>query len=258
MAKKDPSVLDVLGAYASKQGKDFAMIFDLWLDWLIDNFSLDNVLAKKGDYAALFEEMQANNEAFHQAFTITATKTAREIECKGWHDAFGSLYEEKVKSGYKAASMGQFFTPPELCTLMADTMAATGGVAMDCACGSGRLLLALHAKIGQPSYYVAGDLDAISCKMCALNMMMHGMFGVVERRNALSMEFFNGYVVNEAMFPIPAYLPSIRRADERACGRAVAVGRAWVKSRRGSTEADVSETAPVCEVKPKQLSLFAD
>lgn len=218
-----------LSRYAHGKGADFAQVFDQWMDWTIDWFSLSKVQEKKCDYAAIMDEMKADNETFFECFSLVANDTAYHIEKQGWYDAYGSLYEEKVKSGYKASSMGQFFTPAGLCDAIAMVGAEgeRGRFIYDPACGSGRIPLAMWGAIDKNKfhYFVLGDLDPLSCKMSALNMMLNGMFGIVERRNALSMEFFGGYVINEMCYPFPVACPSIRVADELECRKNLAYAR---------------------------------
>jgi type I restriction enzyme M protein len=96
--------------------------------------------------------------------------------------------------------MGQFFTPPQVCDLMArivDAGPATGWVA-DPAAGSGRNLLAhcrLHASNRLQCWYVAQDLDRMCVRMSVINLLMHGMSGYSIHCNTLSMEVFGGYWV---------------------------------------------------------------
>lgn len=238
-----------LDTYAYKNGKDFANVFDTWLDWTIDHWSLDTVLDCKCDLSAVVERMRNDNPTFCECYTDVVAYTAKETEKRGWCDAFGTLYEEKVKSGYKASKMGQFFTPEHLCGLLSEVTVEEDkhAFAYDPCCGSGRLLLAAYAKFDKSkfNYFVAGDLDGISCKMTAINMMMHGMFGIVERRNALTGEFFNGYIVNELCYPIPLPCPSIRKADEDECRKNLEYARSIIPKK--------TDTAPP---KPQPLNFF--
>ena len=219
----------LLSGYAHSKGLDFANVFDQWMDWTIDWFELSRVQKYECNYVTISAEMQADNEVFFDCFRIVCEDTAHHIEKRGWYDAYGSLYEEKVKSGYKASSMGQFFTPAGLCDAIAMVGAEgeRGRFIYDPACGSGRLPLAMWGAIDKKKFYyfVLGDLDPLSCKMSALNMMLNGMFGIVERRNALSMEFFGGYVINEMCYPFPVACPSIRVADELECRKNLAYAR---------------------------------
>ena len=214
-------ILKKLDTYAHNGGRDFANVFDSWLDWMIDHWSLDTVLACKCNLSAVNERMRQDNPTFHDCYTLAVTHTAEEIEKQGWSDAFGSLYEEKIKSGYKASSMGQFFTSDSLCELIASVgkQGEYTPLIYDPACGSGRLPLAVWGLVDKKKfhYFVLGDLDPLSCKMSALNMMFNGMFGIVERRDALTKKFFNGYIINEMCYPFPSGIPSIRKADEAEC-----------------------------------------
>lgn len=263
-------VINELGNYCQTFGKDFAIIFDEWLDWMIAFFDRDNVLRHDGDFSKIFNEMKESNETYYKCFTSIAKETAKQIEDKGWFDAFGTIYEEKVKTGYKASSMGQFFTPAALCDGLARIAADKNRTfTYDPACGSGRLPLAMWGQLDKDKfhYFMLGDLDPLSCKMSAMNMMLHGMFGIVERRDALSMTFFGGYIINEMCYPYPCAIPSIRVADELECRKNLKAAKAYApKDGDGQHEA-VKIEPPVVEPKkpsepapqaqqPRQLSFF--
>lgn len=261
-------IINELGNYCHKSGKDFAIIFDEWLDWMIAFFDRDNVLRHDGDFSKIFNEMKESNETYYKCFTSIAKETAKQIEDKGWFDAFGTVYEEKVKTGYKASSMGQFFTPATLCDVLARIAADKNRTfTYDPACGSGRLPLAMWGQLDKDKfhYFMLGDLDPLSCKMSALNMMFNGMFGIVERRDALSVDFFVGYVVNEMCYPIPCAVPSIRVADEMECRKNLQLARSYApKGANGIEEPAVKieppkeeKKEPITEASPmRQLSLF--
>lgn len=252
----------LLSSYAYSSGDDFANVFDKWLDWIIGWFDTQGIRSRQCDFVNMMAEMQSDNETFYECFSLVAQDTASNIEQRGWHDAFGSLYEEKVKSGYKASSMGQFFTPEGLCDALAQITLGEkhGSFVYDPACGSGRLPLAIWGHIDKDkfTYFVMGDLDPLSCKMSALNMMLHGMFGIVERRNALTLEFFGGYVVNEMCYPFPIGVPSIRRADELECRKNFEYARAIAPKDDDGHEQPALKIEPPVEpqAEPRQLSLF--
>ncbi len=252
----------LLSSYAYSSGDDFANVFDKWLDWIIGWFDPQGIRSRQCDFVNMMAEMQSDNETFYECFSLVAQDTASNIEQRGWHDAFGSLYEEKVKSGYKASSMGQFFTPEGLCDALAQITLGEkhGSFVYDPACGSGRLPLAIWGHIDKDkfTYFVMGDLDPLSCKMSALNMMLHGMFGIVERRNALTLEFFGGYVVNEMCYPFPIGVPSIRRADELECRKNFEYARAIAPKDDDGHEQPALKIEPPVEpqAEPRQLSLF--
>lgn len=262
----------LLSEYAFKRGADFAQLFDQWLDWIIGWFDKEYILSKDCNLVTVTEEMKADNETFFECFSLVAQATSHNIEQKGWYDAFGSLYEEKAKSRYKASSMGQFFTPEGLCDGIAKISTQNYTFIYDPACGSGRLPLAMWGNSDKNKfhYFVLGDLDPLSCKMSALNMMLHGMFGIVERRDALSKDFFGGYVINEMCYPFPAAIPSISVADEIECRKNLAYARRiapdgndvveCAKIEHQVTEPQAVDSTKVTTSKPQaqpiQISLF--
>jgi type I restriction enzyme M protein len=116
----------------------------------------------------------------------------------GWYDMLGDIYME-LASRSKASRMGQFFTPVEVCDVMAqltfdmDPGVAVGKTAIDPACGSGRTLLALHALQPKMGLLYGADLDPICAKMCALNFWLHGIRGEVACMNSLSQQWYFAY-----------------------------------------------------------------
>ena len=155
-----------------------------------------------------------------------------ELKHKEWYDPWGDLFMELTpKGGLK----GQFFTPGNICDLMADicdpsdtepnTLCNAFGKRVtvnDCACGSGRNLLAAHAKFvkanARKPYLVAEDIDLDCCQMTAINMMAHGCFGEVICHNTLTEPkgLRVGFIINEGMYPLPG-LPTIRVKMEPEC-----------------------------------------
>ena len=205
------------------------------------------------------------------------------LSSDGWHDAFGDLFMEWA--GSKNA-LGQCFTPASICDMMADItfgdtkpdipqMSCNGFgrriTVSDCACGSGRLLLAAASKLerigAEKPYLIGEDIDAMCCKQTAINMMIHGCYGEVICHDTLCEpgEARFGYIVNEGLYPFPA-LPTIRRFTDSN----VFVGcRLW-KARKEAKETPrieekvivepVKAAAPAAKPKaaPIQLSLFGD
>lgn len=148
------------------------------------------------------------------------------LETREWYDPWGDLFMALTPKG---GSRGQFFTPTDICDLMAEISDPAntepthvcGGfgkrvTVSDCACGSGRNLLAAHAKFikakARKPYLVGEDIDLDCCRMTAVNMMAHGCFGEVICHNTLTQpnKLIVGYLVNEAMYPIPTPVPSLR------------------------------------------------
>ena len=131
---------------------------------------------------------------------LVQTMNERIAEDLDWYDALGSLYEE-IASRSKASFLGQFFTPPEVCNLMAEIQYApeekkTGLTVNDPACGSGRTLLAFN-KVAPGNYLVAQDMDPICTKMTAINLAIHGCRGQALNGDSLRPDnFVFGYEIN--------------------------------------------------------------
>lgn len=222
------------------------------------------------------------NQCFYTMMSVYFNIMQDALVHDGWHDAFGDLFMEWA--GSKNA-LGQCFTPACICDMMADcTFGDTKPdvpqvncngfgrriTVSDCACGSGRLLLAAASKLerigAEKPYLIGEDIDAMCCKQTAINMMIHGCYGEVICHDTLCEpgEARFGYIVNEGLYPFPA-LPTIRRFTDPN----VFVGcRIW-KAREQAKESPRIEEAVIVEpvkaepsARPKtapiQLSLFGD
>ena len=201
--------IDVLTEQSSKHSRPQEMALSDFCDYLIEFFSIDAFKAGTTEYRQHVLSCTKQNPDF-------AGLTFQ------WLDVFGNLYEEMYLSRGKASKTGQFFTPQSVSDLMAriSTLGAGDhGEVNDCAAGSGRLLLAhymekskLDHSAGRRFEYVAQDSDPIACKMCALNLMVHGMYGRVECRDTLRMtEPTVVYVINEVKYPISTPYYSVRK-----------------------------------------------
>lgn len=192
-----------------------------FLDFLLELFSAEAFAGGTEHYAQhVLSVTQKNSE-----YTLLALQWLADVgdamEKGEWLDAWGILYEELYLSRGKASNTGQFFTPHSLSDLMAGVTGKEGadrGKVNDCACGSGRLLLAhyleksrLDHSAGRRFEYIAQDSDPIACKMCALNLMAHGMYGRVVCQNSLTLSTPSVvYHINEVKYPINTPYYSIR------------------------------------------------
>lgn len=107
---------------------------------------------------------------------------------KHWADPLGEYYEA-LASNSKKSAFGQYFTPKPICNMMASfiTNEKEWGKKINEPCsGSGRMILACN-QIAQGNYFIAQDLDAICCKMTAINMAMHEIRGEVHNMDTLRM-----------------------------------------------------------------------
>lgn len=261
---------------------DSITVFDDLLTFIIFNF---NPEPKPNPY---WKYSQEQNQLFFQLMVEWLNVMRHMIDARGWYDAFGDFFMSNVgrtSQQYK----GQFFTPHIICDFMAKvslddkgevtephvTCGAFGKrvVVNDSACGSARLLLAAHAtnceRGHRPYYFIGEDIDRICCKMAAVNMCVHGMFGEVVCHNTLTEPHKAnfGYIINEGLYPFPG-CPTIRYFEDDAL-RFVSVraGMGWMaeasQRREVSHKVTESEKSLVTVVEeqpdkkkiPEQLTL---
>lgn len=187
------------------------------LDFLVDIFDVRHYLTENGWFEAV-SKAEKEEPYLYKVMLIWMDKVATSMENGSWLDFFGGVYEEMYQSRGKASTLGQFYTPPELSDLLARTVNIRNEgkkeYATDCACGSGRLLLAHFAE--NKNYncqYYANDIDIASVKMCALNFMIHGMRGCVTNANTLYNPYLYdyGFEINEIRYPFITPFYSLRR-----------------------------------------------
>ena len=203
---------------ASMSGEDTQVSFNRFLDYAIECFSLERLIEADGDYNIIFEKLKRENHRFFPVFADFIIKSAGYIAENDVYDFFGNIYEEMFQSGRKAATMGQFFTPQTIGDICAKIIYdGCNAVVSEPSCGSGRNLLSIFARNKSIShYFIAEDLDSVSVKMCALNMVINGMRGCCICHNTLFPEdFIFGYEVNEVRYPFPCNCYSIRFMTER-------------------------------------------
>lgn len=213
--------IDVLTDQATKNQRPYELALGDFLDYLLEFFSVDAFNGGTAEYSRYVVDCTAKNPDFARLALQWLNDVATAMERGEWLDVFGLLYEEMYLSRGKASKTGQFFTPRSVSDLMAQIGSLGSqdhGRVNDCAAGSGRLLLAhyiakskLDHSAGRRFEYVAQDNDPIACKMCALNLMVHGMFGRVECRDTLSMGAPSVvYIINEVKYPFNTPYYSVR------------------------------------------------
>ena len=206
--------------FAYSNGKDTKQVMSDLLKFIIGNFNPQPEPIQHWNYT------KEQNKEFHNMMLLWLQVMQSALETREWYDPWGDLFMALTPKG---GARGQFFTPTDICDMMADicdpataeptrVCGAFGKrvTVSDCACGSGRNLLAAHAKFieakARKPYLVAEDIDLDCCRMTAVNMMAHGCFGEVICHNTLTQpkQLVVGYLINESMYPIPCPLPSIR------------------------------------------------
>lgn len=244
--------------FANDKGLQTINVLDNLLDYIIGYFDPTCTPNKEWRYK------QEDNAKFYDMMCAYFLILKREIEHKGWFDAWGDLFMSLItKGGYK----GQFFTPSNICNMMSEVtlqeepeakqMTTFGKriIINDCACGSSRNLLAANAIFQRNEwrkpYLVAEDIDALCCKMSAINLMAHGCFGEVICHDTLCEpdKVRKGYIINETMYPFSTNIPSIRPCSD--ANRFIGIN-VW-KERETPTEG--LKTASTA-TQSRQLELF--
>lgn len=154
---------------------------------------------------------------------------------QSWYDGLGAFYETYINTPAKASRTGQFFTPETVCDMMARCMlnpehAYQKLTINDCACGSGRLLLAAGA-VAPGNFFFAEDTDPMCCLLTTVNFLLHSMEGQIVCHNSLLPEDFRfGYEVKRlyAIAPIPIpIVRSITQEEALVCQ----TGKVWRQER---------------------------
>lgn len=94
-------------------------------------------------------------------------------------DVIGDVYEYLIGRFAAGAGKraGEFYTPPEISTLLARLLSAKpGDRILDPACGSGSLLIKVAKQIGSDDFSLAGqESNGSTWALCKMNMFLHGM-----------------------------------------------------------------------------------
>lgn len=204
----------LLQTYAHSCGRDMQSVFVEMLDFFIGTFSPDVFVKYKGDMSALFASRYESNHTMFEAMEHWLRSADEHILKDGVSDFFGELYESMFLGKSKASAMGQFFTPMPLCQVMASLLQSPDAqIIAEPSCGSGRNVLAHWQNADKTKLitYRCEDLDPTSVKMCALNMMINGMYGTVICHDSLDPASFHfGFAINEIRYPLPSHYYSIR------------------------------------------------
>lgn len=214
-------VIKLIERHVARTGIDRHRGLESLLNYLLDMFDIRHYLTADGFYRNM-EEARTRDRDLFSITVIWLEKVADAMDKGMSFDFFGGIYEEMYQSRGKASTLGQFFTPESLCACMSNLVGFgnedTGGRINDCACGSGRILISHFMASGnRKGYYIGEDIDTMSVKMCALNMMVHGMRGRVVRHDTLKepLYFDYGYEINEVRYPFPTDLYSVRKISHK-------------------------------------------
>jgi len=237
-------------------------VMDTFLEWVMWGFCPDNSLNWQS--GSKFSEDE--RKVFPELFAEWLNAQNNQVKTDGqWFDLFGSYYETHIAGKSRRNTKGQFFTPPPVCdfmTLSQGTETRTIGQRVsDPTCGSGRLLLAFHAKF-PGNYMFAEDIDRTCCLMTVCNFIIHGAVGEVVHHNSLDpYSWFDGWLVNENLNnPLHKHhgIPHVRKLSKNDSH----IVKHWeqrakqVAEQKAFAQMPQAVTVPT-EVKPfSQLTLF--
>lgn len=220
--------VDILCQQAKEDGRPYEMALSDFCDYLLDLFSVEAFMGDSGSYLKWQQQRLQAKPKLATLAMVWLNDVSQAMDQGKWLDVFGMLYEDMYLTAGKASKTGQFFTPQSVSSLMsaiiapgkieAPSVKIEGSRVNDCAAGSGRLLLAhymevskLNPSAGRRYQYVAQDSDPLVCKMCALNMMVHGMNGKVICQDTLALSTPSAiYCVNEIKYPFISPYYSVR------------------------------------------------
>lgn len=169
-------------------------------------------------------------------------------------EMLGDCYME-IAGNYSVQGMGQYFTPQPICDMMA-SMTIPGSEeeeprVADPACGSGRLLHSAAKILPATAHFTGVDLDSICAHMATLNLCFFNMNGVIIHGNALSMKYYNGWIIKRTAIGGTIREMSQEELDEYKKVR----GDSLKKAAQQKEERTAREPKPAKE-QESQLALF--
>lgn len=181
---------------ASKYSSHY--VFDDFLDLFINGFSFDYTIdLEKIQIKYTKDERLSFGMMISNSILILNDYIKNDSD---WFDFLGSYYEYEgiiKKKGY-----AQFFTPAHVCTLMVHIAFIEKNNLKklnfsDPCCGSGRFSLASNS-VNLGMFHVLVDKDYTCAKISAINLMLHGINGIVVCDDSLfpGNSFRGAFIIN--------------------------------------------------------------
>lgn len=196
MAKnKLPQELQKFGEifYSLSHSHGHYYIFQDFLDLSINSWSFNHQIDLKRIRKKYTEKERLKfGELIYETVHILDKKIVNDTD---FYDVFGTFYEINSLTNKHFA---QFFTPLHVCQLMAQITNPKDALYFSDPCsGSARFSLAANS-ISLGMFHSLIDIDYTCAKMSALNLMYHGIDGIVICDNALwaGKEFKGAFIVN--------------------------------------------------------------
>lgn len=195
MKKTSSNLERAIDAMGLGSGKNFSDLFsdflEMGLGLLCNNPSESQQRLLKDTF-----NNQKKKELFFEAFKAYGDA------CEGYRDPLGDMFMERISHGHN----GQFFTPDDLCKMMAGIVGCDGGSINDPCCGSGRTLLAgLEAsrmKGKEPEIY-GNDISYTAAQMCLMNLLYNSARGAVSCGDSLRLDLstFRFFKIDRVLMP---------------------------------------------------------
>lgn len=181
--------------------------WEVWADFVtLSAISISNAVDKKHFKVREKEYMAVQSKYTKNEMTIISrlfALTVMALEREPWQDFLGSLYMNLDLGNHWK---GQFFTPYDVTRAMAKItggnierqISEKGYISVnDCACGGGATLIAMaeeaymqlkDTKLNWQNHimFIAQDIDAITAKMCYIQLSLLGCAGYVKIGDSLS------------------------------------------------------------------------
>lgn len=232
--------------------QDYSTVFNSFLDFALFNLTINGRELMEDAWRRL-DEMYPKEDAAIMAQMFDAWSAASDNDGEGLYDALGDLFMDCVSFGRN----GQFFTPQPVCDMMAEItygdQLTDGKSVSDCACGSGRMLLAMAKKNRRMRFYGA-DNDNTCAKMAALNLVVNSMPGEIAWMDSLTLEHYRSYHITLAPFGTH-YIPMLSITDK---DQTFMIGkvRASFAQMNGPAAAVVESESDLIINKKGQIALF--
>ncbi|GAA4277504.1 N-6 DNA methylase [Aquimarina mytili] len=231
-------------------------VFDDFLDLFINGWSFNHKIDLPG-IRKIYSQEERNTfgKLIYETIHILNSQIKEDTD---FYDVFGTFYELNSLTNKHFA---QFFTPLPICRFMAQILEPQSTeLFSDPCCGSARFSLAANSvNIGM--FHSLVDIDYTCAKMSALNLLLHGIDGIVICDDGLfpGRNFKGAFIVNRSL----RYekIPRIEYVED------VHLAYNYVRKRVGVSEKPISKTNNSVEdhsdikdiiVNPvtKQFSLF--
>jgi type I restriction-modification system DNA methylase subunit len=184
------------------------------------------------------------------AYTFASLVVEMDNNGEGLRDILGDFFMEHISHGHN----GQFFTPEPICEMMArmTNPFEPGSRILDCACGSGRTLLAA-AKVNRNTFFYGADVDRNCAMMCLINFCLNGMLGEVAWMNSLSNQFFGAWQIRLHPTGGVPYIVPITEAESEIVLKMPEQKTVPIKAQRPEFADVLAELIEAAPVKTQQL-----